>query len=77
MGYTNGIYRTMLVSPYGVRSRAYHNNKAVLADYANQKIAEGFRIVSETLDPVIVDEIKMEKIKGRHQVLEDVYVKVL
>lgn len=77
MKHSNGIYRTMLVSPYGVRSRAYHNRKSVLAEYAKQKIAIGFRIVSETLDPVIVDEIKMEKIKGRHQVLEDVYVKVL
>ena len=77
MKYSNGIYRTMLVSPYGVRSRVYHNQKAVLAKYAKQKIAMGFRIVSETLDPVIFDEIKMEKIKGRHQVLEDVYVKVL
>ena len=76
MKYSNGIYRTMLVSPYGVRSHAYHNNKAVLAEYAKKKIAIGFRIVSETLDPVIVDEIKMDKIKGRHQVLEDVYVKV-
>ena len=76
MKYSNGIYRTMLVSQYGVRSHAYHNNKAVLAEYAKQKIAIGFRIVSETLDPVIFDEIKMEKINGRHQVLEDVYVKV-
>ena len=76
MKYSNGIYRTMLVSPYGVRSNAYHNNKAVLAEYAKQKIEMGFHIVSETIDPVIFDEIKMEKIKGRHQVLEDVYVKV-
>lgn len=76
MKYSNGIYRTMLVSPYGVRSHAYHNNKMVLAEYAKQQIANGFHIVSETLDPVIFDEIKMEKINGRHQVLEDVYVKV-
>ena len=48
MKYSNGIYRTMLVSPFN----------------------------PETLDPVIVDGIKMKKLKGRHQVLEDVYVKV-
>lgn len=77
MKYSNCIYRTMLVSPYGVISRAYHNNKSVLAEYTKHKIAIGFRIVSESLYPVIVDGIKMDKIKGRHQVLEDVYVKVL
>ena len=76
MKYSNGIYMTMLVSPYGVRSHAYHNNKAVLAEYAKQQIANGFHINPETLDPVIVDGIKMKKLKGRHQVLEDVYVKV-
>ena len=62
MKYSNGIYRAMLVSPYGVRSHAYHNNKAVLAEYAKQKIAMGFRIVSETIDPVIFDEIKRPQI---------------
>ena len=76
MKYSNGIYRIMLVVSYSVSSHAYHNIKAVLSEYAKQKIAMGFRIVSETIDPVIFDEIKMEKIKGRHQVLEDVYVKV-
>ena len=77
MKYANGVYRAMLVSPYGVKSRAYHCNKQTLADYIKSKIALGFRVVSETLDPVIVDGIKIEKIKGRHQFLEDVYVKVL
>ena len=77
MKHSNGIYRIMLVSPYGVRSHAYHNNKSVLAEYAKQKIANGFQINPETLDPVIVDGIEMKKLKGRHQVLEDVYVKVL
>ena len=77
MKYSNCIYRTMLVSQYGVRSNAYHNNKAVLAVYAKRKIAMGFHVVSETLEPVVVDGIKIEKFKGRYQVLEDVYVEVL